>query len=119
MLATTGLCFSSRARTSSRQMRSEAVPSPPGESMRTTMARTAGSSASAWMRRAMLSDPAISTPPKGEEPPEPRAMSPSTRTMPMRGLGAQRSSRTEGCSSDVLRRNAELPPKTLRTSSSS
>src|SRR5207302_361620 len=64
MLATTGLPFSLRARESSRQIRSEALPSPPGESIRTTIAFTDGSSARRWMRRGIDSEPAIQEAPE-------------------------------------------------------
>src|SRR5207245_2239821 len=103
MLAITGFFFSSRARTSSRQIRSDAVPSPPGESTRTTIAETAGSSAARRMRPMIASDPARRTTPNGSRPPSPRTMSPTTRTTAIRGRPPPRRARHPGPSEEIRR----------------
>ena len=118
MLAITGFFFSFRARTSSRQIRSDAFPSPPGESMRTTIAATSGSSAARRMRRVMGSDPAICTAPNGPREPSPRRMSPSTRTTAIFFGVPQRVLRTGSASIATFSRST-FRPSSLPTSSSS
>jgi len=113
----TGLPFSSRARLSSRQIKSEALPSPPGESIRTTIAFTDGSSARPWIRRAIDSEPATSTAPRGSAPlRRGRCRPPPAPPLPSAAASTGGSAPREAASLPARARRA---PGQLRHSSSS